>query len=169
MRSGDTITITDISTDSSIHDVKTQYAQKSSQPLEKIKLLLNKKPAADLKTLKELGIESDVEFTVMLMSGGATTPGAGTPTVASPAVEVPEPKMPVPAPAPAADKIDVDAPAPESEKAQAEAVAAAPVDDGAEAMLKGEEFWTDLKGFLKQRLRDDGVAEEVCKKFRGSL
>ena len=158
MRSGETITLADITLDSSIHDVKTQYAQKSGQPQDKIKLLLNKKPAADLKTLKELGVEGDVEFSVMVMGGAGATPSA-TPS----AVETTDP---IAAAAPAADEMEIDsqAPAPESEKAQAKA--APSVANTAAEILKTEEFWADLKGFLVQRLRDQGEGEKLAQVFR---
>ena len=36
------------------------------------------------------------------------------------------------------------------------------------ALLKGEDFWADLRGFLVQRLRDEGVGEEVFRVFKGA-
>ncbi|KAL1884351.1 hypothetical protein VTK73DRAFT_45 [Phialemonium thermophilum] len=36
------------------------------------------------------------------------------------------------------------------------------------AALKTEEFWADLGGFLQQRLRDKGAADEVLSRFRQS-
>ncbi|KAK3112270.1 hypothetical protein LTR53_011627 [Teratosphaeriaceae sp. CCFEE 6253] len=161
---GDPITVSDLTLTSTIHDIKTSYAQQSGQQQDKIKLLLNKKPAADLKTLSELGVEGEsVEFSVMLMGG---TSSAAT----TPAVEKGEPAMPVVSGG-SGDKMDVDstgpapaaAPAPESEKAQAEAE---PKTGTVEEMLKGEEFWADLKGFLVQRLRDEGEAETLAAVFR---
>jgi ubiquitin-like protein 4 len=154
MRSGDTVTISNITLNSTVHDLKSQYAEKSGQPLDKIKLLLNKKPAADLKTLKEMGVEGDVELSVMVMGGASAA--------TTPAVEKMEPVMP------AGDKMDIDsqAPAPESEKATAEAVNEKAAVESVEAILKTEEFWTDLKGFLAQRLRDQGEGEKLAKVFR---
>ena len=162
MRSGvgDAVTLSDITLDSTIHDLKSSFAQKSGQPQDKIKLLLNKKPAADLKTLKELGVDGDVEFSVMVMGAAGTISGAP-----SPAVEKKEP--PFPAAAPATDKMDIDsgAPAPESEKAQAKAQAPPSTNDAA-GILRSEEFWADLKDFLSQRLRDHKGGEELAKVFR---
>ena len=160
MRSGETVTLSDITLDTSIHDLKSQYSQKANQPIDKVKLLLNRKPAADLKTLKELGVEGNVEFTVMVMGGGSSTPA-----VASPAVEKAEPPLPIPAPA--SDKMDIDSPdpAPESEKAQLEAQSKA-VASSASEILQTEEFWTDLKGFLAQRLRDQSEGEKLAGVFR---
>jgi hypothetical protein len=34
------------------------------------------------------------------------------------------------------------------------------------ALLKGEEFWSDLKGFLTQRLRNEEQGEKVYGVFR---
>jgi len=44
----------------------------------------------------------------------------------------------------------------------------APVAQGptGEEVLGGEEFWSDLKGFLVQRIRDEGKAEELFDVFR---
>lgn len=167
MRSGETVTIEDLTLDSTIHDVKTQYVQKSGQQQDKIKLLLNKKPAADLKTLKELGVEGDaVELSVMVMGGGST---AGS-QVSSPAVEKSEPVPVMPAAEKDQDKMEVDSqapvPAPESEKAQAEADEKAAEQASAEGMLETEEFWSDLKGFLAQRLRDEKQGEKLTQTFR---
>lgn len=177
MRSGETVTISDLSLDSSIHDVKSQYAAKSGHAQEKIKLLLNKKPAADLKTLKDLGVEGDVEFSVMLMAGGTTPSQTPAAEKADPVLSVPTPAQ-APAPKPAveadADKMEIDseAPHPGSEKAQAETEespaskapgAGGPTGPGA---LNTMEFWSDLQDFLTQRLRDKEEAERLVKVFK---
>jgi hypothetical protein len=161
MRSGETVTLSSIPLDTSIHEIKTQYAQQAGLQQDKIKLLLNKKPAADLKTLKDLGVDGDVELSVMLMAGASSA--AATPRAQSPAVVE---KIP------AGDKMDVDEPAtsaPESEKAAAEAVNTPNQGDNAAEALKTEEFWDDLKGFLSQRLRDESEGERLAKLFRGSV
>ena len=51
-----------------------------------------------------------------------------------------------------------------------DAEAEAPVAQGSsgEEVLGNEEFWNDLKGFLVQRIRDEGKAIEVFETFRGS-
>lgn len=76
----------------------------------------------------------------MVMGGGATSKAEPSP-VASPAIEVPQPDLP---------------PAP---------VAQGP--SGSE-VLKSAEFWDDLKGFLQQRLRDEGEATKLASLFRNS-
>ena len=157
MRSGETVTLTGITLDTSILDIKSQYAKQTDQPQDKIKLLLNKKPTADLKSLKELGVNGDVEFSVMIMSGNAST---------TPITEKSEPDLPVGTPT--ADKMEVDekAPAPDSEKAQAAVDAAQGGEVLTEEVLKSEEFWADLKGFLAQRLRDEKTSETLATIFR---
>lgn len=172
MRSGDAVTIEGLTLESTIHDVKTQYAAQSGQPQDRVKLLLQKKPAADLKTLKELGVEGEnVEFSVMVMGGGSTGSGAVS-GVSSPVVEKSEPL--------AAAKEDVGVPggrdgtemdgqqaaAPDSEQAQAQADEKVAEPAAAEGMLQTEEFWTDLQGFLAQRLRDEKEGEKLVGTFR---
>ncbi len=166
MRGGSPITLADLDQNTTIHDIKSSYAAQSGQAIEKIKLLLNKKPAADLKTLKELGVDGDVEFSVMVMGGG----GGGS-NATTPAVEKTEPVMTaVPAATGGEDKMDVDppTPAPESEKAAAEAGQKSGR-EGVEGILKTEEFWSDLKGFLAQRLRDEREGERVAGVFREAV
>ncbi|KAL8790840.1 MAG: hypothetical protein Q9195_006165 [Heterodermia aff. obscurata] len=112
---------------------------------EGIKVLYNKKPCADSKTVKDvLGsdepIPEEVEFSIMVMGGAATAAGTGDgeKDVEGKAVE-------------GGDKMDVDTP---------------PVAEGSGEVLESEEFWSDLKGFLSQRLKDDGKATEVVEVFR---
>lgn len=164
--------------ETSIYDVKTKYAAQIGMDgqQDKIKLLLNKKPAADLKTLSELGVTSEdgsVEFGVMIIGGGA----AGTPRSVTPAANSP---APTPAETPRGDVMDVDsttaaAPpvavgAPESEKAQMEVDSkTTEAETGTAAILKSDEFWSDLQGFLAQRLRDEGESERLAALFRKSV
>jgi hypothetical protein len=163
MRSGETVVLPEITLDTTIHEIKTQYVQKAGGlQIEKIKLLLNKKPAADLKTLKDLGVAGDVEISVMLMAGAGTGgSAAATPRAQSPAVVE---KIP------AQDKMDVDEPAtsaPDSEKAAAEVQTEQA--SGAAQVLETDEFWADLQGFLSQRLRDEGEGERLAKLFKQSV
>lgn len=165
MRSGETVTLPDTTLDTTIHDLKTQYAEKTGAAQDKIKLLLNKKPAADLKTLKDLGVSGgEVELSVMLMGGGGTTP-----SIQSPATEKSDPTVSAPPPPPAGgDKMDIDpkSSAPMSEKAEMEAEKSAPQAETAKDILKTEEFWSDLKGFLAQRLRSQDEGEALIGVFR---
>lgn len=170
MRAGETVTLPSTTLDTTIHDLKTQYAEKTGASLDKIKLLLNKKPAADLKTLKDLGVSAekkDVELSVMVMGGG----GGNTPGMQSPAVEKADPTVSAAPPVAATggdDKMDIDpkASAPFSEKAEMEAEKAAPRVETAKDILQTEEFWGDLKGFLAQRLRSQDESEALVGIFR---
>ena len=157
------------SPNTTVHELKTQYAQKTGQDQTKIKFLLNKRPASDLKTLKELLPEptpSSVEFSIMIMGGGGVgSPAApSTPQVASPAVEIPDPvsqtgKL---------DKMDIDDSAPLSEKAEAVADAAPGTGNSSQEILKSEEFWNDLKDFLIQRIRDEAEGERLVGVFKSA-
>ncbi|KAK4899251.1 hypothetical protein LTR27_003483 [Elasticomyces elasticus] len=161
---GETVTVGDLTLTSTVHDVKTAYAGKSGVQQDKIKLLLNKKPAGDLKTLGELGVDGEsVEFSVMIMGGGSTP-------ATTPAVEKSEPAMPVPAVSSGEDKMEIDSQAPGSEKAQADAEEKAgdPKASGVDDVLKSEEFWADLKGFLTQRLRDEGEGAKLVEVFKAA-
>lgn len=164
MKGGEIVTLSNIALDSTIFEIKSQYASKTGLQQDKIKVLLNKKPTQDLKTLKDLGIEKDVEFSIMIMGGAGGTPRAQSPAVVE--------KTPAPAPAQPApdtgDKMDIDekTPAPESEKAAAEAEKMDTSADSAEAMLKTDGFWSDLQAFLTTRLKDEAQGEKLSKLFR---
>ncbi|KAF2858187.1 hypothetical protein K470DRAFT_266281 [Piedraia hortae CBS 480.64] len=123
MRGGQTVT-GDFSLDATVHDVKSLYATKTGA--ERVKVLYKKKPANELKTLRDLGVDGDVEFGVMVMGGAEQYSSA----------------------------------APESEKAHEEAT-------GKKTALD-DQFWTDLRGYLEQRLRDANEAERLVTVFRGA-
>lgn len=167
MKTGETVTLSGIALDSTIYEIKSQYAQQTSLSQDKIKLLLNKKPTADLKTLKDLGVDSDVEFSVMVMGGGVPTPRAQSPAVSAPSSALAPP--PVPAPTESrGDPMDVDnkTGAPDSEAAANEAAEKETSANSSAEILKTDEFWTDLKGFLSQRLRDEKEGERLATLFR---
>ncbi|MCJ1353845.1 MAG: hypothetical protein MMC33_003832 [Icmadophila ericetorum] len=115
--------------------------------VDKIRLLWKKKPCGDSKSLKDLlgdevGTVREAEFGVMVMGGVPATAAAAT--------------------------------AGRSEKKEAEDVVmggmteAEPVAQGlhGKGVLDTEEFWTDLRGFLTQRVRDEGIAERAWAVFR---
>jgi hypothetical protein len=162
MRGGETVTLSGIALDSTIYDVKTQYAAKTGLQQDKVKLLLNKKPTADLKTLQELGVEADAELSVMIM-GGAAAPSSATST---PAAE--EKASPVAADVPAPQSLESTTSAPNSERAQAEAGEAKPLvgPSTAAEFLRTDEFWSDLQAFLSQRLRDEDEAKLLAGVFK---
>ncbi|KAI5918981.1 cell-cycle control medial ring component-domain-containing protein [Camillea tinctor] len=113
----------------SILDVKTSVSNETGIPVDKLKMLYNKKPVPDSKVLKDLvaGKEAtNIEFTVMVIGGAAAMT---KPT-----------------------------------QAQKE-VAQGP--SGRE-VIDTTEFWSDLKGFLLQRVRDEGLAGELTNTFQAA-
>jgi hypothetical protein len=129
----------------SIYDLKAAYASKSGGATDKIKLLHNKKPLQDSKTIGDILGDSaetakDVEFSVMVLGGGAAGKATASPA-ASPGIEIPQPEL---APAPVAQGTS-----------------------GAE-VLKSAGFWDDLNGFLLQRVRDEGEAKHLTSLFKTS-
>ncbi|KAJ4859095.1 get5 carboxyl domain-containing protein [Trichoderma breve] len=135
-----TLPATPLST--SILDVKAAVNAQTRIPVEKMKLLLNKRPVADTKVLKELlAKESDrtIDFSVMVIGGAAAIP-------------------------PAEEKA-----AGEAMETTEEPVATAQADAAAvEAELESDAFWADLSGFLQQRLKAQDKAEELSSLFRSS-
>jgi hypothetical protein len=122
----------------SIHDIKFAVSSQTGLPIEKIKVLLNKKPVADSKVLRELVSEGEnvVEFTVMVLGGGVVKSqvGGSAATPTSPPAEH------------------------------------GPVAQGlsGEDVVKTQEFWSDLEGFLQQRVRDEQTATELMGVFKGA-
>jgi hypothetical protein len=126
----------------SVLDIKTAVATQTGVPLDKLKLLWNKKPVPDSKVLRDvLGgpdveIPDTVEFSAMVMGGAAI--------LVKP---------------PTAGAADVDMSGGDSVVAQG--VSGKPV-------METDEFWSDLKGFLQQRIRDEKVAEEATMRFKNA-
>ena len=108
-------------------------------------MLYNKKPCADSKTVKDVlgdgavGVGGEVEFGVMIMGAAAVAMGAEG--------------------GQGEGKKDGDGDGD---------TAAGPVAQGpsGDEVLESEDFWDDLKGFLSQRLKDEGKAKEVVEVFR---
>ncbi|UKZ80511.1 hypothetical protein TrVFT333_008272 [Trichoderma virens FT-333] len=134
------ITLPALPLSTSVLDVKAAVNAQTRIPVDKMKLLLNKRPVADTKVLKELlAKESDkaIDFSVMVIGGAAVIP---------------------PAEKPAEEAMETDEPAP---TAQADAATV-------EAELESDAFWADLSGFLQQRLKAQAQAEELSSLFRSS-
>ena len=132
-KGGDSVT-SDEPLSASIFDLKTLFGKEKGLQVEKIKVLYNKKPVADSKTLKDLLGENadstkDVELSVMVMGGAVAAAGASA--------------------------------AKESE----DSVPVAQGTSGAE-VLQTEEFWSDLRGYLQQRIRSEGDSEKVLGVFK---
>lgn len=111
----------------SILDLKTSITSQTSIPVDKIRILFQKKPVPDSKVLKDLvgEEESKVEFSVMVLGGAASV-----------------------------------------KKGDEEVIP--PVAQGVSGVetLGTDEFWGDLKGFLVQRVRDEGEVQKVFGIFR---
>ncbi|KAI9800440.1 MAG: hypothetical protein M1833_003326 [Piccolia ochrophora] len=73
------VTLSSQPVSTSVHELKLTVADKVGVTVEKVRLLLKKKPCAESKTIKELVTEGDreVEFSVMVM-GGAPAPAPST-------------------------------------------------------------------------------------------
>lgn len=123
----------------SILDVKTSVSSETTIPVDKIKVLHKKKPVADSKVLQDLLGEDETSVEFSVMVlGGAA------------AAVSPAPK-------------NEDDPA----AAAADAASTAQGTSG-EAVLQTDAFWTDLRGFLSQRIRDEKITEELFGKFLSS-
>ncbi|KAK3490905.1 cell-cycle control medial ring component [Neurospora hispaniola] len=157
----------------SILDIKTFVSQETGMPVEKLKVLFNKKPVGDVKSLKEVLSGSvpegggELELSLMVMGGQATFDSAE-------AKAAREARLAAKADVNASEtKVEVsESPEVEMKDATQESkeAAAGPVAQGLSgpAVLETEEFWEDLKGYLQQRIRDEKTAEEVVGRFRGA-
>lgn len=122
----------------SVLDVRAAVAAQTGIPLAKLRLLHAKKPAADSKALRDL-----------------LPPGGGGAAIEFSVMIMGGAATLVAAQAAGAD-----------DKAAAQQGPAVAQGLSGEGVLETEEFWGDLKGFLQQRTRDEGVAEEAVKKFK---
>ncbi|CAK7197723.1 hypothetical protein SEUCBS139899_000371 [Sporothrix eucalyptigena] len=120
----------------SLLDVRTALSEKTHVPLEKLRLLHNKKPVVDSKVLKDLVAASaggnepnEIELGVMVTGGAATVAAAAAAAASSPAVAG-------------------------TPKAEPDTVTA-----------ESEAFWTDLRGFLVKRTGSEKQADELFSLF----
>ncbi|KKY18628.1 putative ubiquitin supergroup [Diplodia seriata] len=155
----------------SMHDLKAAYAASTGQELStgKIKVLYAKKPVSDTKTIKDVlgaagttngGAGGAVEFSIMVLGGGAGAGTAGTPTsTGTPAISTPERLASPPVAAPSQPEIEMGEAPPVAVAVEGEGGAAA-------AMADDPAFWADLKGFLVQRLKDEAEGERLAGVFR---
>jgi len=115
--------------------------------IDKVKILLNKKPVPPSKktiseALDDKSAGREVEFGVMIMGGAPDPP----------------PQQP-----PAAPATDSTKPTP-MDGVEPTKSASDPVQPGVEsgaAVLESAAFWEDLQGFLEQRIRDQSQAQVV--------
>lgn len=137
----------------SVLDLKQAVAENiGSTSTGKIRLLYKKKPCSDSKSLKDVvGDEvppgGEAEFSVMIMGGSAGEEKLDTTTVASP---------------------DVAMGGTGSKEEQTKDNAPVAQGMSGKGVLDTEEFWNDLLGFLMQRIRDHGVAEQALESFKGA-
>ncbi|KAK3304409.1 cell-cycle control medial ring component [Chaetomium strumarium] len=140
----------------SLAEIKERVVQETGIEFGRIKLLLNKKPVADSKALKDLlpgaGVEGNeagaaaaVELGVMVLGGASVT----------------------------LKKKDEPAGNGQGQGQEARAgttSASASVAQGLSGtgVLETGQFWDDLKGFLQQRVRDEGVAGEALRVFQAA-
>lgn len=120
---------------------------------EKVRVLWRRKPVGDVRVLKELISEEEgeegerekgeMELGVMVM-GYKDVGGGGDGSGKT-------------------EEGGKDVAMGDNDDADVKKVAQGP---SGEEVLGGEEFWADLKGFLVQRIRDEGKAGEVFERFR---
>lgn len=99
-----------------------------------------------------------------MLLGGAGSASADLPAakVASPAIQVPDP-MSMTA---SAQAMDGNVSAGSDKDAQMEDVRPSTSQGKAHDVLKSDAFWTDLQGFLTQRLKDEDEGRRLAKVFR---
>lgn len=126
----------------SIYDLKTQVASKTGYAPDKLKILWERKPVTDSKTVSEAtGVQTgNVEMGVMYIGAPTNTPISDQkPTQLSsgePVQKKPKPE--------------------DGETGVAQGLSG-------KAVLDTPQFWKDLSGFMVQRVRDKAVAEETVK------
>jgi hypothetical protein len=129
--------------------LKTSYATSTSIPAAKIKILFKKKPVTDSKTVAEViggDAGAEVEFGVMVMGGAVA---GGTPVTSPPAAVPSEAEKGLAA-----------------EKSEEATVPAAQGPSGKDVV--NDEFWSDLRGFVVQRIRDENEGDKMVGVFRSA-
>lgn len=122
----------------SLLDVRMALAETTHVPLEKLRLLYNKKPVVDSKLLKDLVAASlgeteptEIELGVMVTGGAATVAAAAA----------------------------------EAAAAEAAAPSAAETTEPDTVAAESEAFWTDLRGYLVKRTGSVKQADELFSLF----
>jgi len=144
------VVVKDQTPDSSIYDVKAACAAQSGYTTEKVKILWERKPVSDSKTVKEVIGEAaapgaEVEMGVMFMGQPTQAPTGGS--AESSAVPVSE--------------------EPERRESVYEDASSAQAGHG-EAVLESKEFWDELQGFVSQKLHNESLTTNVMQGFRQS-
>jgi hypothetical protein len=125
----------------SLLDVKASVSAETGVPVDKIKLLHSKKPVPDSKILRDLVPEgeSSLELSAMILGGAAAMANLAVGKAAG-----------------AANAGAATAPNTTAQGLSGEAV------------LQTDQFWSDLRGFLLQRIRDEKITEELFAQFLSS-
>ena len=128
-----------------VFDVKHAFAGQQNLPEDKVRLLYKKRPCPETKTLKDLVSpgQAEVEFSFMVMGGAGHTTSS---TATTPDGRTKEGSSYL-------GRAGKDGQAP----------AATPTLAG---HLEKDEFWQDLKGFLRGRCDNDSEAEKISDVFR---
>jgi len=147
---GSPVALTNQTPDSSIYDVKAACAAQAGYLPEKVKVLWERKPVSDSKTVREVvgdAVKEDTEVEMGVMFVGQPTEKAAS----------------------TADKEAEPAPVGEEEEVWHEAEApVAPGQEHGRAVLETDAFWDDLHSFVSQRIKDDEVTNDLVAGFRKS-
>jgi len=146
------VVVRDQTPDSSIYDVKAACAAQAGYAAEKVKILWERKPVSDSKTVKEVVGEdatpgAEVEMGVMFMGQATQAPSGGSAEASA-------------------------VPAAEEQGDRRESVyedASSAQAGHAEAVLESKEFWDELQNFVSQKLHNDSLTSKVVQGFRQSL
>ncbi|KAF3178832.1 hypothetical protein TWF173_008024 [Orbilia oligospora] len=135
---------------STVQSIKTIIEAKTGVPSDKLRLMIKGKILGDSKTLSEIA-EDGGEVTISVMvTGGYTVPTAGSSSSA-----------PLPDTAAVAEAVEKVETAEEAVKMDVDNEVGDVV-----KVLEGDEFWTDLEVFLRQKVGKEEVAKEVSGIFR---
>ena len=128
----------------SIFELKSQLASQTGYAADKLKILWERKPVTDSKTLKEVSNKEEGDIDMAVMYSGAPT---AHPQSASSKPAAASSSEPV--------KMEVD----ETPAAQGQ---------HGKVVLETPQFWTDLQDFVTQRVRDEQVAKEAVGLWRSA-
>jgi len=147
-----TVVVKDQTPESSIYDVKAACAAQAGYATEKVKILWERKPVSDSKTVKEVVGEdatpgAEVEMGVMFMGQPTQAPSGGSAE---------------PSAAPTAEEQG-----PDRRASVYEDASSAQAGHG-EAVLETKEFWDELQSFVSQKLHNDSLTTNVMQGFRQS-
>ncbi|KAI9704693.1 MAG: hypothetical protein M1820_005441 [Bogoriella megaspora] len=164
LRPATTTSLLNLPPTTSIHSLKSLYANQhpssSSLDTSKIKILFNKKPVADSKTLGDVVGEDgsrEVEFSVMVVGAGTTpkTVERDDPMDAVPTAEGKRAGRGEGVKEGGGEEMDWKAEGGEEEEVK--------------RVLEGEEFWRDLRGWLEGKLKSGREAERLAGVWREAV